>query len=87
MRVNSTAETNTSPLMTTVTIWDFPQERAVRLEWLTLHDTLSLSVLGMMTFTTEEWLLAPKAAYRMTDNLTASLGGETWRAPRERCSV
>jgi hypothetical protein len=53
----------------------------VRVEWLTLQDTLSLSVLGMMNFSTEEWLLAPKVAYRMTDNLTASLGGEILAGP------
>lgn len=53
----------------------------VRVEWLTLHDTLSLSVLGMMNFSTEEWLLAPKLAYRATDNLTASLGGEVLGGP------
>ena len=53
----------------------------VRLEWLTLHDTLSLSALGMMNFSTEEWLFAPKVAYRMTDNLMASLGGEILGGP------
>lgn len=53
----------------------------VRIEWLTLHDTLSLSALGMMNFSTEEWLLAPKLAYRMTDNLMASLGAEVLGGP------
>ena len=53
----------------------------VRLEWLTLHDTLSLSALGMMNFSTEEWLLAPKVAYRMTDNLLATVGAEVLGGP------
>jgi hypothetical protein len=53
----------------------------VRLEWLTLHDTLSLSALGMLNFSTEEWLLAPKVAYRMTDNLTATVGAEVLGGP------
>jgi hypothetical protein len=54
---------------------------SVRLELLTLHDTLSISALGMMNFTTQEWLAFPKVVYKFTDHLTASVGGEIYSGP------
>jgi hypothetical protein len=53
----------------------------VRLEWLTLHDTLSLAALGFVNFSTKEWLLFPKLAYQLSDSLSASLGAEIFAGP------
>lgn len=53
----------------------------LRIEWLLAHDTLSLSALGMMNFTTEEWLLFPKVAYKVSDALSATIGGEVFVGP------
>ncbi len=55
----------------------------VRIEWLLAHDTLSLSALGMMNFTTKEWLLFPKAAYKLSDALSATIGAEAYSGPDE----
>jgi hypothetical protein len=51
---------------------------SARIEWLTFHETLSLSTIGLMNFTTSEWLLFPKMEYRVTDDMTATLGGEVY---------
>ena len=48
----------------------------VRLEWLLAHDTLSISALGMMNFTTKEWLVFPKISYKMSDSLSTTIGAE-----------
>jgi hypothetical protein len=53
----------------------------MRLEWLTLHDTLSLSAIGMVNVSTKEWLAAPKLGYRMSDSLTAYVGAEVLTGP------
>ena len=53
----------------------------VRVEWLLLHDTLSLSALGMMNFTTKEWLAAPKIGYHLSDTLMVYLGAEILTGP------
>jgi hypothetical protein len=55
----------------------------MRVEWLTAHDTLSLSALGMVNFTTKEWLAAPKLGYRLSDALTATIGAEILTGPRD----
>ena len=55
----------------------------VRIEWLTAHDTLSLSALGMVNFTTKEWLAAPKLGYRLSDTLTVTVGAEILTGPRD----
>jgi hypothetical protein len=52
-----------------------------RVEWLTLHDTLSLSALGLVNVTSEEWLVFPKALYRFSDSLSATLGAEIYGGP------
>ena len=54
----------------------------VRVEWLTAHDTLSVSALGMFNFTTREWLAAPKVGYRLSDALTLYVGAEILTGPR-----
>jgi hypothetical protein len=52
-----------------------------RLEWATLHDTLSFSAIGIVNVTTREWLAAPKIAYRVSDTMTAYVGAEVLRGP------
>jgi hypothetical protein len=54
---------------------------SVRIEWRTLHDTLSLSALGMVNFTTKEWLLYPRAGYQISDHLSAYVGAEIYSGP------
>lgn len=54
---------------------------SLRLEWLTLHETLSLSAIGLMNFTTEEWAVFPKAEYKVTDGMSATVGGEIYAGP------
>ncbi len=53
----------------------------LRVEWLTLHETLSLSALGMLNLTTKEWLLFPKLEYRISDRLRTYLGAEIFVGP------
>jgi hypothetical protein len=53
----------------------------LRVEWLTLAETLSLSALGMVNFTTREWLVFPKIGYRLSDPMTAYLGAEIYVGP------
>jgi hypothetical protein len=54
---------------------------SLRLEWLALHDTLSLSALGFVNFTTREWLVFPKVGYRMSDAMTTYVGAEVYVGP------
>jgi hypothetical protein len=54
---------------------------SLRLEWLTLHDTLSLSALGLVNVTTEEWLLFPQLTYRISDGMSAAVGAEIYSGP------
>jgi len=54
-----------------------------RVEWIALHDTLSLSVAGIANFTTREWLAAPKIAYHLSDTMTAYVGAEVLTGPRD----
>jgi hypothetical protein len=55
----------------------------MRIEWLTAHDTLSISALGLVNFTTKEWLAAPKIGYRLSDALTAYVGAEILTGPHD----
>ena len=54
-----------------------------RIEWLLLHDTLSLSALGLVNFTTKEWLAAPKIGYHLSDNMMAYVGAEILTGPKD----
>jgi len=54
---------------------------SVRLEWVTLHDALSLSALGMVNVTTQEWLVYPKLGYKISDALSTYVGGELYMGP------
>jgi len=53
----------------------------LRVEWMTLHDTMSLSALGMMNFTTKESLLFPKLSYKMSDAMSTAIGAELYSGP------
>jgi len=55
----------------------------VRVEWLTAHDTLSISALGMVNFTTKEWMVAPKMGYHLSDSLIAYVGAEILTGPKD----
>lgn len=52
-----------------------------RLEWLALHDTLTTTALGMVNFSTEEFLIFPKVSYRFSDAVSATVGGEVYAGP------
>lgn len=52
-----------------------------RIEWLTAHDTLSLSAFGMLNLTTEEWLVFPRILYKISDGLSTTLGAEIYSGP------
>ncbi len=54
---------------------------SLRVQWLTLHDTLAVSALGMVNITTREYLIYPKVQYRITDRMLASVGGEIYVGP------
>ncbi len=54
---------------------------SARVEWTGLHDTLSLSALALVNFTTEEALVYPKLGYRLSDALTLYAGAEIYTGP------
>ncbi len=53
----------------------------VRFEWLGLHETLSISSLCLLNFTTHEWLLTPRIGYRLSDAITTYLGAQVFHGP------
>jgi hypothetical protein len=56
---------------------------SLRLEWLTLHDTLSISALGAYNFSTEEWIVYPKITYQFSDGMSGSVGAEIYNGPED----
>ena len=54
---------------------------SLRVEWLTLHETLSVSALGLASLTTEDWLLYPKVSYQFTDQVSGAVGAEIYSGP------
>jgi len=54
---------------------------SLRVEWKTLHDTLSLVVLSLANFTTEEWLAYPKITYSISDRMKTAVGAEIYAGP------
>jgi hypothetical protein len=56
---------------------------SARIEWKTLHDTLSLSLFGMVNISTLEWVLYPKLLYNITDAMTLAVGGEIYMGPED----
>ena len=55
----------------------------LRVEWLGLHETLSVSSLCMLNFTTREWLVTPRIGYRLSDALIAYLGAQIFKGPTD----
>ena len=53
----------------------------IRVEWLTAHDTLSISMLGLVNFTTKEWLASPKIGYHLSDATIVYVGAEILNGP------
>lgn len=51
---------------------------SLRVQWMTLHETLSLEVMGYYNFTTEDYLIRPKITYSITDALEVMAGGEIY---------
>jgi hypothetical protein len=56
---------------------------SLRLEWLTLDETLSLSALGLVNVTTQEWVAFPKLAYQLSDRMSTAIGGEIYWGPKD----
>ncbi|HXS15706.1 MAG TPA: DUF1302 family protein [Polyangiaceae bacterium] len=54
---------------------------SVRLEWKTMHETLSISALGLYNFNTHEWLVSPKLGYAFGNGLNAYVGAEIYSGP------
>ena len=55
----------------------------LRFDWLLAHETLSISTLGLVNFTTKEWLVAPRIGYRFNDAMTAYVGRADFSGPPE----
>jgi hypothetical protein len=53
----------------------------LRFEWLGLHETLSISSLCLLNFTTHEWLVTPRIGYRLSDAITTYLGAQVFHGP------
>jgi hypothetical protein len=56
---------------------------SLRVEWLALHQTLSISALGLVNFSTGEWVAFPKVGYHITDALVATVGAELYEGPHD----
>jgi hypothetical protein len=55
---------------------------SIRLEWLTLNETLSFSALGLANFSTREWMAYPKITYKISDRMSTAVGGEIYWGPQ-----
>lgn len=56
---------------------------SLRLEWLAFNQTLSLSTLGLLNFTTKEWLVFPKVSYQISDDMSSAIGAEIYGGPQD----
>lgn len=54
-----------------------------RWEWKLLHENLQVEFIGMVNFTSDEYLLRPRISYDIADALTASIGGEFYTGPED----
>jgi hypothetical protein len=54
---------------------------SLRIEWRALHETLRLSALGLVNFTTREWVAYPKLGYQLSDRMVVYVGGEIYAGP------
>jgi hypothetical protein len=55
----------------------------VRFEWLGLHETLSISSLCLLNFTSHEWLVTPRIGYKLSDAMMAYLGAQVFHGPTD----
>lgn len=55
---------------------------SIRIEWLTLHDTLSVSAFAFVNFSTQEWAVLPKVAYQLSDALSTTVGAQIYGGPQ-----
>jgi hypothetical protein len=55
----------------------------LRLEWTALHETLSMSALGLVNVTTHEWALMPRIGYKFTDAMIGYIGAQIFRGPND----
>ncbi|HEY6475264.1 MAG TPA: DUF1302 family protein [Polyangia bacterium] len=55
----------------------------LRFEWLGLHETLSVSSLCLLNFTTHEWLVTPRIGYKLSDTIVAYLGAQVFHGPTD----
>jgi hypothetical protein len=55
----------------------------LRFEWLGLHETLSVSSLCLLNFTTHEWLVTPRIGYKLSDTIVAYLGAQVFHGPAD----
>ena len=56
---------------------------SLRVEWLTLHETLSVSALAAVNVTTKEWLAYPKIRYQLSDGMSTTVGAEIYLGPED----
>ena len=56
---------------------------SLRLEWKTLHETLSLSALALYNFNTQEWFVGPKIGYQIGGGFNAYLGAELYGGKKD----
>lgn len=54
---------------------------SLRLSWTGMHETLTVSALGLVNVTTKEWAAIPKLGYRLDDTILLSFGGEIYSGP------
>jgi hypothetical protein len=54
-----------------------------RVEWIGMHNTLSISALGMVNVTTKEWLFSPRVGYQLSDTLKVYVGAEILTGPKD----
>lgn len=60
---------------------DVSHSAMTRIEWKLLQETLSLKVMGVYNFTTEELMLRPKVSYDIVDALEVVAGAEILTGP------
>jgi hypothetical protein len=53
----------------------------LRVAWPMLNETLEVSALGTLNFSTEEWIAYPKVTYKIADNASTSVGAEIYMGP------
>jgi hypothetical protein len=55
----------------------------LRFEYLALHETLSISALGLVNITTHEYAAMPRIGYKFSDAMIGYLGAQIFRGPND----